>query len=75
MMIEELGQQVPDPDDNPAKDGLVTFLSFITFGSVPMWFYVVFVASGFDDKTGMFIIACCATALTMFALGAFKVSR
>jgi DNA damage-binding protein 1 len=72
MMIVELGQQVPDPEDNPAVDGFITFLSFIIFGSVPMWVYVGFYASGAGDNTVRFVVACIATALTMFLLGFCK---
>jgi DNA damage-binding protein 1 len=72
MMVEELGHQVPDEDDNPAMDGLVTFLSFLFFGSIPMWFYVAFVGAGYDEADVMFAVACVATVITMFSLGAFK---
>jgi vacuolar iron transporter family protein len=72
MMIVELGQQVPDPDENPMWDGLITFTSFVFFGSVPMWFYVAFYAGGYHDAGGQFGIACAATALTMFLLGFTK---
>ncbi len=41
----ELGFAVPDDEDSPAMDGFVTFLSFIVFGSVPMWSYVITCAS------------------------------
>lgn len=41
----ELGFAVPDDGDSPAMDGFVTFLSFIVFGSVPMWSYVITCAS------------------------------
>ena len=38
-MGEELEMEVPDDPWGPAKDGAFTFLSFLTFGSVPMWIY------------------------------------
>lgn len=72
MMVEELGFMVPDPDDNPAWDGLVTFLSFVAFGSIPVIFYIVFYAAGYDEPAVQFAIACVATALTMFTLGVAK---
>jgi len=72
MMIQELGKQVPDEDDDPAKDGFVTFLSFICFGSVPMWLFVIAHLSDWTDMDTLFGIACGLTAITMFALGAFK---
>lgn len=70
MMLLELGLQTPDEDENPAKNGLVTFGSFLVFGSVPMWVYVVIWATDYKDQNGPFGIACAFTALTMFLLGA-----
>lgn len=72
MMVVELGQQVPDADDNPAWNGLITFISFIIFGSIPMWFYVIFYATGNRDQGIQFAVSCVATALTMFLLGFTK---
>ena len=70
MMLLELGLQTPDPDENPAKNGLVTFGSFVLFGSVPMWVYVITWGAKYEYQAGVFGIACAFTALTMFALGA-----
>lgn len=72
MMNVELGQQTPDPDENPAKDGAVTFFSFLTFGSVPMWAYIIMWGAKYTEPQGMFGVACAVTAVTMFALGAFQ---
>ena len=69
MMVLELGLQSPGDDENPAKNGLITFGSFVAFGSVPMWVYVILWGSGYSDKQGTFGIACAFTALTMFLLG------
>lgn len=69
MMIMELGLQIPDDNANPAKNGLVTFGSFVTFGSVPMWVYVIIWGTDYADERGTFGIACAFTALTMFVLG------
>lgn len=70
MMVVELGLQLPGKDDNPAKNGLVTFGSFVLFGSVPMWVYLVTWSTSYSDTQGAFGIACGFTALTMFLLGA-----
>ena len=35
MMVEELGIQPPDPEDVPWKNGVVTFMAFIIFGTYP----------------------------------------
>lgn len=67
---EELGLPPVDDGASPAKDGLVTFISFLAFGSVPMWAYLILWAARYTNPGGVFGIACAATALTMFALGA-----
>lgn len=71
MMVEELELQVPDEDDNPAWDGLVTFTSFVIFGTVPLLGYVAF-ASLQLPATTLFIIACILTAMCLFGLGVVK---
>ena len=65
----ELGFSVPDGSDSPAMDGFVTFLSFIVFGSVPMWSYVITYYAGYRYAPGVFGIACAFTATTLFLLG------
>lgn len=72
MMIDELGIPSPDPEFSPAKNGLATFLSFLTFGSVPVLVYTFFFAAGYTPKDVMFAVTCVACALTMFGLGVFK---
>lgn len=74
MMVLELGLQSPDENENPAKNGLVTFGSFVLFGSVPMWVYVVIWATDYTDRQGAFGIACAFTAMTMFLLGSTQAS-
>uniref|UniRef100_A0A7S1CNE0 Uncharacterized protein n=1 Tax=Bicosoecida sp. CB-2014 TaxID=1486930 RepID=A0A7S1CNE0_9STRA len=71
MMVEELELQVPDPDDNPIWDGLVTFCSFVVFGTVPLLGYVAF-SSLQLTVTALFGIACFLTACTLFGLGMVK---
>jgi DNA damage-binding protein 1 len=68
-MPAELGFAAPDGTDSPAMDGFVTFLSFIAFGSVPMWSYVITYYAGYRAASGVFGIACGFTALTLFLLG------
>ena len=70
MMILELGLQSPDEHEHPAKNGLVTFGSFVLFGSVPMWVYLVVWGIQYNNQQGAFGIACGFTAATMFLLGA-----
>lgn len=72
MMVMELGHQSPGEDEHPAMNGLVTFLSFVAFGSVPMWTYLIMWGAKYTNRAGMFGIACVMTAATMFLLGAVQ---
>ncbi len=72
MLVLELGQNPPDADANPAKNGAVTFLSFIAFGSAPMWAYVICYGAKYTNAGGIFGIAAAFSALTLFALGAVQ---
>lgn len=69
MMHEELGLEIPDDPWGPAKDGAVTFVSFLVFGSVPMWIYVFCWAGKYEDSYGVFGIAAGASVVTLFVLG------
>jgi len=73
MMVEELGLQVPDDDENPWFDGFVTFCSFIFFGLFPLLSYCIFPLA-FPDMTThqLFVAACFSSGLTLFLLGAIK---
>jgi len=73
MMVEELGLQVPSADDNPWKDGFITFVSFIFFGFFPLLGYCIF-PFAFPHLTPhtLFFIACVCTGSTLFLLGAIK---
>ena len=73
MMIEELGKAMPDPDESPAKSGLAMFTSFIIFGSIPMWSYIIFLLAGYDDRSGQFAVCCAMTAVALFLLGMVQV--
>lgn len=76
MMVEELGLQVPEEDDNPWFDGLVTFCSFVFFGFFPLLGYCIFPFLWPDlSPHTLFTIACVSAALTLFALGAVKVGN
>eukprot|EP01059_Diplonema_ambulator_P000096 TRINITY_DN1007_c0_g2_i1.p1 TRINITY_DN1007_c0_g2~~TRINITY_DN1007_c0_g2_i1.p1 ORF type:complete len:310 (+),score=113.35 TRINITY_DN1007_c0_g2_i1:52-930(+) len=68
MMVEELGLSI-DLDDEwgPLKSGAVMFASFIIFGMVPLFVYLPQ-----KDGTTVFAIACCATGVTLFILGAVR---
>eukprot|EP00127_Corallochytrium_limacisporum_P002124 Clim_evm18s108 gene=Clim_evmTU18s108 len=73
MMVQELGIMMPDEDDSPAKDGLVTFTSFLIFGSFPLIAYTIFEEIDIEgDFNWPFFFACVVTAIALFALGTIK---
>lgn len=61
----------PDPEDSPLKNGLVTFISFLCFGSLPLLSYLVL--SPFTiNKDYKFTGACFVTLLALILLGVAK---
>ena len=70
MMIQELGHKLPDEGDSPVKNGAVTFTSFMFFGSLPLWPYVIYFGVGWNNaSTDQFGICIGITALCLFLLG------
>lgn len=70
MMHEELG--LMKGDESPAKNGIVTFISFVIFGFIPLSLYVFSAIFGF--KIGQpFLWTCILAGISMFSLGALKV--
>ena len=70
MLVQELGQLMPDDDVwGPAKNGGVTFTSFMMFGSLPLWPYVLFWGINWHADTEQFGICIAITALCLFGLG------
>ena len=67
MMSMELGLELSD--DDPKINGLVTFIAFLIFGFVPIFFYIVFYYADYDEYTNIFIINCFITIITIFTLG------
>jgi len=73
MMVEELGLQVPDPDDDIVKEGVVMFLAFAGFGAMPLLGYALMpLCFPHLGSKALFNIACVVTALTLFVMGAVK---
>ncbi len=72
MMIQELGAIVPGDDENPIRNGVVTFFSFIIFGSVPLWAYVIFYGTKYDNQDVQFGVAIGLTLFMLFNLGALQ---
>ena len=69
MMVEELG--LFEDDGSPLGNAVATFLSFVTFGFVPLVSYVS--TEWLEWEGDQFGVACGLTALTLFLLGALKV--
>lgn len=61
----------PDAEDSPFKNGCVTFISFLAFGSTPLLTYLILkpFTSSNDVK---FLSACIVTILALALLGAAK---
>lgn len=71
MVQDELGMQVPDPEENPWFDGLVTFGSFVFFGLFPLLGYVAGAGSERTDQE-LFGISIGLTGAMLFVLGVLK---
>ncbi len=69
MMKEELG--IMEDGESPAKNAIVTFVSFALFGFIPLLTYVL---AGFVPGLVpyAFLTACILTGGTLFLLGALK---
>lgn len=66
MMTYEFGMQDPD-EENPALNGLMTFLSFVTFGAIPLVPYFLF-----DPDHRTFVMSVTATGLALVGLGLLR---
>lgn len=72
MMLEELGL-IEDQDD-PWRNGAVTFLSFELFGVIPLAAFILSQMAPISVlRSSAFVVAAVLTGITMFALGALKV--
>jgi DNA damage-binding protein 1 len=71
MVQYELGLTIPEKGffKTNAKEGLVTFTSFILFGFTPVLPYIICYSEDYDNKSRIFIIDCFVTIITMFILG------
>lgn len=68
MMLTEIGMLPADENESPALGGLVMFVSFIMFGSVPLLSYYFLGVKGVHP----FVIATISSVVTLFILGAIK---
>lgn len=70
MMVEELG--IIESDESPLKNALVTFVSFVTFGFIPLIIFIIaYILPGLSRHT--FLLASVLTGTALFVLGALKV--
>lgn len=69
MMVEELG--LVDSDESPFKNGIVTFVSFVVFGIIPLLPFIVAKISGLEN--GLFIASTILTGFTLFFMGVIKI--
>ncbi len=65
MMHEEMGLSAPGKE-NPLKKGLITFLSFIIAGSIPLLPY------SFGTYSNTFRMAIITTGIALFSIGALR---
>jgi len=69
MMVEELG--IMPSNDSPIADAIATFISFASFGFLPIAAYVFALFIPSLDAI-RFPLACVLTGATLFSLGALK---
>ena len=72
IMTEHEDMELPGEPWGPAMDGGVTFISFLIFGSMPMWVYVITMGVGYKSHGGNLGIAAAATVLSLALLGAIQ---
>lgn len=76
MMMQELELNTVQIEDNPLKNGCITFISFLFFGTIPLLSYLVFYGIDVDfygsDVDWTFISAIALTLGTLFGMGAVK---
>jgi len=72
MMIEELQIQPVDEDESAVKNGLVTMVSFMLFGCVPLLTYVITAPIHFTGYNPTFVISIVLTILILLTLGGIK---
>lgn len=74
MVKYELDLEVPSDNFKiqNLKEGAITFLSFISYGFIPVLTYIIYYVSSNKNKNEVFIISCFITALSMFTLGFFQ---
>lgn len=79
MMLQELELNPGQIEDNPYKNGCITFTSFLFFGTIPLLSYLIFyIVDQADDAdidanwNWSFTVAIILTCTTLFGMGAVK---
>ncbi|KAI3633747.1 hypothetical protein MIR68_008079 [Amoeboaphelidium protococcarum] len=75
MLVDELGIQPPDANEQPWKSGIAIFCSFCVFGFLPLLVYIIAFATGQRVVQGFnytYMASCIVTALCLFSLGVLK---
>jgi len=73
MMVQELNLMPIEEDESPLMSGIVTALSFMVFGCVPLLSYLFnFIPGCAMTEEHQFNVACILTLFTLFLLGAVK---
>eukprot|EP00761_Pharyngomonas_kirbyi_P012154 gb/GECH01012181.1/.p1 GENE.gb/GECH01012181.1/~~gb/GECH01012181.1/.p1 ORF type:complete len:270 (+),score=54.54 gb/GECH01012181.1/:1-810(+) len=73
FLLETEGFSVDDDGGSPVKDGIVTFISFMFFGGIPVIAFLF--TNDFKDTSSAnanFFVSCGLTALALFTLGSVK---
>lgn len=71
MVNYELDLDIPSDNfkKENMKEGFITFVSFLIFGFIPVFTYIMFYAGNSNNKTTAFITTCFITVISMFLLG------
>lgn len=72
VVSEHEDEELPGEAWGPFKDGVVTFISFLIFGSVAMWVYVICAGAKYTFANGVLGISAAATFLALFVLGVIQ---
>ena len=73
MMQQELGLNTLQIKVNPKRNGCITFCSFLFFGSIPLFSYLIFYDSDIDKEWNWtFTMAIILTLFTLFGMGVVK---
>ncbi|KAG7396327.1 hypothetical protein PHYBOEH_002462 [Phytophthora boehmeriae] len=73
MMVEELNIMPVDDEDSPLTGGIITFVSFMVFGVIPLLSYLFNLIPGVNmSADATLYTSCFLTVVTLFLLGAVK---